>query len=66
MTDNKPNPARAAELYGQALQAFQAQHRGRVVQLADVPDSYVLGPVDLVLPAPAASSASTARHASGH
>lgn len=49
-----------------AAEAFQAQHRGRVVQLADVPDSYVLGPVDLVLPAPAASSASAARHASGH
>ncbi|HMN77858.1 MAG TPA: nitrous oxide reductase accessory protein NosL [Burkholderiaceae bacterium] len=49
-----------------AAEAFQAQHRGRVVRLADVPDRYVLGPVDLVLPAPAASSASAARHSAGH
>jgi copper chaperone NosL len=31
----------------QAAEAFRARHGGRVVKLADIPDSYVLGPVDL-------------------
>jgi copper chaperone NosL len=32
----------------QALaEAFTATHGGRVVRLADIPDAYVLGPVDL-------------------
>lgn len=29
-----------------AAEAFRAQHRGRVVRLAEIPDRYVLGPVD--------------------
>lgn len=29
-----------------AAEAFRATHGGRVVRLADIPDSYVLGPVD--------------------
>jgi copper chaperone NosL len=31
----------------QAAEAFRARHGGRVVRLDDIPDSYVLGPVDL-------------------
>ncbi|MBK8073947.1 MAG: tetratricopeptide repeat protein [Ramlibacter sp.] len=50
MTDNKPNPARAAELYGQALQAFQAQQSAASEALArqalladpDLPDALEL------------------------
>jgi copper chaperone NosL len=30
-----------------AAKAFQAAHKGRVVRLADIPDAYILGPVDL-------------------
>ncbi len=30
-----------------AAEAFRAAHQGRVVRLADIPDAYVLGPVDL-------------------
>jgi copper chaperone NosL len=30
-----------------AAQAFQAAHKGKVVRLADIPDAYVLGPVDI-------------------
>ncbi len=37
-----------------AAEAFQAQHRGRVLRLSEIPDSYVLGPVDLALPAASA------------
>lgn len=38
-----------------AADAFQARHRGRVVRIGEIPDAYVLGPVDLQLPAPAAA-----------
>ena len=38
-----------------AAEAFRARYQGRVVRLADIPDAYVLGPVDL---SPAASAAS--------
>lgn len=31
----------------QAAEAFRSRHGGRVVRLAEIPDSYVLGPVDL-------------------
>ena len=31
----------------QAAEAFRARHGGRVLRLADIPDAYVLGPVDL-------------------
>lgn len=31
----------------QAAEAFRARHGGRVLKLADIPDAYVLGPVDL-------------------
>jgi copper chaperone NosL len=31
----------------EAAEAFRALHGGRVVRLADIPDGYVLGPVDL-------------------
>jgi copper chaperone NosL len=30
-----------------AAKAFQAAHKGRIVRLADIPDAYILGPVDL-------------------
>ena len=30
-----------------AARAFQAAHKGRVVRLAEIPDTYVLGPVNL-------------------
>lgn len=30
-----------------AAEAFRAAHHGRVVRLADIPDAYVLGPIDL-------------------
>jgi copper chaperone NosL len=30
-----------------AAEAFRSRHGGRVLKLADVPDAYVLGPVDL-------------------
>ena len=30
-----------------AAQSFQAAHKGRVVRLAEIPDAYVLGPVDV-------------------
>jgi len=30
-----------------AAKAFQAAHRGRVVRLAEIPDTYILGPVDV-------------------
>ena len=30
-----------------AAQAFQAAHKGKVVRLTDIPDAYVLGPVDV-------------------
>lgn len=43
-----------------AAEAFKAQRGGRVLRLAEIPDSYVLGPVDLALPAHAASGASSA------
>lgn len=39
-----------------AAESFQARHQGRVVRLADIPDAYVLGPVDLQPPAPPAAS----------
>ncbi len=39
-----------------AAEAFQAEHQGRVVRLAEIPDLYVLGPVDLQLPAPGAAA----------
>jgi copper chaperone NosL len=31
----------------QSAEAFRARHGGRVLKLADIPDAYVLGPVDL-------------------
>lgn len=46
-----------------AARAFQAKHQGRVVRLAEIPDAYVLGPVNLegsVAPPP-----STGHQASG-
>lgn len=56
-----------------AAEAFQAQHKGRVVRLAEIPDRYVLGPVDLALPAASGASsavqvppASAAPHTSKH
>lgn len=56
-----------------AAEAFQAQHKGRVVRLAEIPDRYVLGPVDLALPAASGASsavqvpaASAALHTSKH
>lgn len=30
-----------------AAQAFQAAHKGRVVRLTEIPDAYILGPVDV-------------------
>ena len=43
-----------------AAEAFQAAHKGRVLRLADIPDAYVLGPVDLgSASAPAASPAAS-------
>lgn len=47
-----------------AADAFRALHHGRVVRLTEIPDSYVLGPVDLVSPAPSATSASPSPTAS--
>lgn len=41
-----------------AARAFQAKHKGRVVRLAEIPDAYVLGPVNL--------EGSAAPHATGH
>ncbi|MBX3623081.1 MAG: nitrous oxide reductase accessory protein NosL [Rhizobacter sp.] len=46
-----------------AAEAFRNTHQGRVVRLAEIPDAYVLGPVDLMgtgahTPRPAASGAS--------
>ena len=43
-----------------AAEVFQALHYGRVLRLAEIPDSYVLGPVDLVLPSPPAKPAPAA------
>lgn len=43
-----------------AAESFQALHLGRVVRLAEIPDSYVLGPVDLSASAPSATPAPTA------
>lgn len=34
-----------------AAQSFKAAHHGRAVRLADIPDAYVLGPVDMGAPA---------------
>jgi copper chaperone NosL len=34
-----------------AAEAFRAAHQGRVVRLADIPDSYVMGPIDDAGPA---------------
>lgn len=45
-----------------AADAFRAKHQGRVVRLAEIPDAYVLGPVDLTgagHAAPPASGASS-------
>lgn len=39
--------------------AFRTEHGGRLVRLDEVPDDYVLGPVDIELPAPS-------DHAPGH
>lgn len=35
-----------------AAESFQARHQGRVLRLNEIPDTYVLGPVDLQLPTP--------------
>lgn len=55
-----------------AADAFQARHGGRVLRLADIPDAYVLGPVDLgsqpgaTAPASAAAApAAPGGHATG-
>ena len=37
-----------------AAQAFQAEHGGKLARLDDIPDAYVLGPVDLTPPIPGA------------
>lgn len=47
-----------------AAEAFRALHHGRVLRLAEIPDSFVLGPVDLVLPSPSAKPAPAAAAAS--
>lgn len=47
-----------------AAEAFQALHHGRVLRLTEIPDNYVLGPVDLVLPSPSATPAPAAPAAS--
>lgn len=39
-----------------AAEAFRARYHGRVVRLAEIPDDYVIGPVDL---SPAASAAAS-------
>lgn len=36
---------------------FRTRHGGRVVRLDDIPDAYVLGPVDLATPMPGAADA---------
>lgn len=35
-----------------AAEAFRVKHGGRIVRLDDIPDAYVLGPVDLATPEP--------------
>lgn len=35
-----------------AAEGFRASHGGRIVRLDDIPDAYVLGPVDLASPGP--------------
>ncbi len=42
-----------------AADAFRTLHNGRVLRLADIPDSYVLGPVDLAASAPPATPVPT-------
>lgn len=42
-----------------AAEAFRARYQGRVVRLADIPDAYVIGPVDL---SPATSAAASQTH----
>lgn len=41
----------------EAAEAFRAQHRGRVVRLADIPDAYVLGSADGAAAAPGTAGA---------
>jgi copper chaperone NosL len=47
-----------------AAEAFRARHGGRVARLGDIPDAYVLGPVDLTSPAPAAAGSDATTDAS--
>lgn len=54
-----------------AAEAFRAKHGGDIARLDDIPDSYVLGPVDLTSPMPGALDAddalpADARPADGH
>lgn len=55
-----------------AAESFRARHGGRVVRLDDIPDAYVLGPVDLTSSMPGAADAGddtptgTHRPADGH
>lgn len=49
-----------------AAEAFQALHHGRVVRMVEIPDSYVLGPVDLAASVPSATPAPTASASATH
>lgn len=46
-----------------AADAFRTAHGGRVLRLEEIPDAYVLGPVDL---APAAADAAGSKHDADH
>jgi copper chaperone NosL len=48
-----------------AAEAFRAQHRGRIVRLADIADAYVLGPADGAAVAPGATQAQPAGAGAG-